>query len=430
MRKRIPNKLSPPRVVVLPDKAVHQVRRYKVITPLFGGGAEPQRPDAVTVVRASEIRGMLRFWWRATRGGQFNGNLEALRRKEAEIWGAAATKDGLGPSRTAICVKVIHRGHHFQAVDRRGHPVQDVGAIDSIYSYVAFPLRDISGAYVLENVEFDLEIQYSKRLAAEVEASLWAWETFGGVGARTRRGFGALQLVEIEQQGEKISLRTASCNEVASEITKGLQKHLALGKWCNSTENIPHLTSDVQFQITGPGGNPVSIWENLIKKYQAFRQRRHKKYGLSLWPEANTIRVNMGRAPKWPRNIFNPRLVKKFPRGQFGLPIIFHMPHDKNLSVDSYTLQGQAAPGSKDNPINRLASPLILRPLACDQGAVGLAVILENPRVPPYGLEVDGLPQEKKAVRSELSFKDAKTEPLKRVLNGEPDVLKAFLDTL
>ena len=61
------------------DKRITQVRRYKVITPLFGGGVDPAKADPVTVVRATEIRGHLRFWWRATRGGQFEGNLDKMR---------------------------------------------------------------------------------------------------------------------------------------------------------------------------------------------------------------------------------------------------------------------------------------------------------------------------------------------------------------
>nr|HID14673.1 type III-B CRISPR module RAMP protein Cmr1 [Anaerolineae bacterium] len=93
---RKPPQISPPGIQPKQDR-VHQVRIYKLITPLFGGGAEPQKPDEVTVIRASEIRGLLRFWWRATRGGQF-GSLDELRCAEEAIWGSAAGEGKAGPS--------------------------------------------------------------------------------------------------------------------------------------------------------------------------------------------------------------------------------------------------------------------------------------------------------------------------------------------
>ena len=43
-------------------------RTYTLLTPLFGGGVEPREADPVSVVRATAVRGHLRFWWRAVRG--------------------------------------------------------------------------------------------------------------------------------------------------------------------------------------------------------------------------------------------------------------------------------------------------------------------------------------------------------------------------
>ena len=55
-----------------------QERTYKLITPLYGGGVEAGKTDSVTPIRGTEIRGQLRFWWRAMRGGQFNGDLQTM----------------------------------------------------------------------------------------------------------------------------------------------------------------------------------------------------------------------------------------------------------------------------------------------------------------------------------------------------------------
>ena len=48
-------------------------RTYTLLTPLFGGGVEPREADPVSVVRATAVRGHLRFWWRAVRGWRAGG---------------------------------------------------------------------------------------------------------------------------------------------------------------------------------------------------------------------------------------------------------------------------------------------------------------------------------------------------------------------
>ena len=69
--KNVP--VPPPVIKRIKPDLVKQIRSYKVITPLFGGGVTPNEKDPVTTVRGSSVRGHLRFWWRATRGGEFVG---------------------------------------------------------------------------------------------------------------------------------------------------------------------------------------------------------------------------------------------------------------------------------------------------------------------------------------------------------------------
>src|SRR5216684_1913862 len=57
-----------------------------LMTVLYGGGAEPGRNDPFDPFRIPSIRGQLRFWWRASLGGQCENDKE-LREKESKIWG-------------------------------------------------------------------------------------------------------------------------------------------------------------------------------------------------------------------------------------------------------------------------------------------------------------------------------------------------------
>lgn len=429
MKTRVPQR-DAPEVKRREDDHVQQVRHYKLITPLFGGGVEPHRADSITIVRGTEVRGQLRFWWRATRGGQFGGSLEKMRHQEEEIWGSAAAKDKPGPSDVVISVEILNRGRPFNVVDNKGRPVHNVGDVKSLYSYVAFPLRDDeSNPPVLEDVEFELTICYPSKWEQDVKAALWAWETFGGLGARTRRGFGALQLISVDDKPGP-ALRP---ERVEMELHNKLHQHVVSGRW---HKDVPHLNHDLRMKVVIPArsqaSSPIQVWNDLIQRLQNFRQKRHKRMGLSLWPEANEIRHRLKRDLKWPPQFNSPRLVHKFPRVVFGLPIIFHLPHDKTLPTKSFTLQGKPDPDpASKKTFERLASVLILKPIPCDNGeAVGIAAVLDAPMSPPYGLEIKELVQAEQSVEWQLDEDEADSVPIREILHSQTDVIEAFLNSL
>ncbi|MEA3308549.1 MAG: type III-B CRISPR module RAMP protein Cmr1 [Chloroflexota bacterium] len=437
MRARVPSLATPPEVKKREDERITQERRYKLITPLFGGGVEPNQADPITVVRGTEIRGQLRFWWRATRGGQFNGDLDKMRQAEAAIWGAAAGNGG--PSKVNVYVYDVVEGkldRPFEVTrNRYGRPSIRPRKDSVVPAYAAFPLQPekkearigMETAAVRVGVEFILEVSYPQdnAIQQEIEAALWAWETFGGLGARTRRGFGALQLLSVNDDGVPVT----PSGKFKAALRKKLQHLVVNGKW---PDDVPHLGHDMRIEVYRPSHHisPIQVWSHLIGKLQDFRQKRHKHMGLSLWPEANEIRYRLNRSLKWPKRNKSPKLVHKFPRAVFGLPILFHLPHDKNLYTNSFTLRGK--PDSKTGKtFERLASPLLLKPIVCADGhAVGLVAVLKAPFVPPHGLEIEGFPTNKRDVEWQVTNNESNTDPLEEMLLGQTDVLQAFLTFL
>jgi len=422
MPKRNSDKKPPAAIKVKSDETtgfITEIRKYRLITPLYGGGVEPGKADPITVVRAAEIRGHLRFWWRATRGGAFNGNLNAMRQREEEIWGSAGGKEKAGPSKVSIAViEKPNPGKIVRKVkDNKGHQV-DYGDVKSPYGYVAFPLRktdDKEAGFVQEGVAFAIEIRYDRKYQKDVQAALWAWETFGGIGARTRRGFGALQREDI----------STPCHRVVHEIQEGLAEHVVRGHW---PEGVPNL-GNAKYVLTSIKPTAEQAWRTLFNALKNFRQDRKPKmikgkprpFGRSKWPEPDEIRRRFGPDGHSPGHTPT-HPVHKFPRGQFGLPIIFKFKDDTKGDPDQTSLEGAGH--------DRLASPLILRPLACSDGAVGLALILQwepvdadEPYTPPGGLVLKGAPDARQ-VRSKLTPEEAQHIP---VLKGNPNVLQAFL---
>ncbi len=427
----------PPEVKAKETGLVRQVRTYRLITPLYGGGAKTQQPDEVTVVRASEIRGLLRFWWRAVRGGQFDGSLERMRRAEEAIWGSAAKEDK-GPSPISLAVQVINRGHEIRQVTvhtKRGEKQVKIGDPSSPYGYVAFPLRDNNGG-VWGGVEFELHITLHTatvrvddrefNLQEEIDAALWAWETFGGVGARTRRGFGALQLTKVD--GKPVAEPTAA--EIRQTIRNGLLEggYIKGNQW---PDGAPHLHPSMMWVVTVRKNDADRAWKDLFRALKEFRQDpggRVKAYwhpdgrkypGRSKWPEPDAIRRLTGthsteHVPQHP-------VENKFPRGRFGLPIIFQFKDESDGDPPKTILEGSEH--------DRFASRLILRPLACRGGAVGLACVLEGPKDPPNGYVLKQQSNGRLLAHPDVELTPDEAQVIEP-LNGEPDVLKAFMKTL
>ncbi len=411
----------------VPDKAparagyITQEREYELITPLFGGGVEPGMADPVTTIRATEIRGHLRFWWRATRGGQFDGDLQEMKKAEDRLWGAASSGNDTLPSQVNIQVVPTNRGRKFIARNNRGEEV-GVFDINSPFGYVAFPLRD-RRQHVIEGVKFKLNIRYPSASRTDIEAALWAWETFGGIGGRTRRGFGAIKLLSID--GRLQPLPNANAKQVHQLITQKFATHLAAGKL---PPDLPCISKDSRdLVVTELHGIAIDAWKYLIKRLREFRQKRNQgnqqnRPGRSQWPEPDAIRRITRRASARHRQPLS--RLDVFPRAEFGLPIVFKFKDDNQGDPNVITLEG-AEDGAK-----RLASPLILRPLACaNNQAVGLAMILDTRCAPPGGLMLNGAPGNPIVTSDLTELSDDELDSI-APLNGSDDVLAAFLDTL
>lgn len=384
---------------------IRREREYRLITPLFGGGVEPTKADPITTVRVTEIRGQLRFWWRAIRGGQFGSDAQGLQRMklvENAIWGAPGTSDRPAPSQVQLAIK--DPSHGTPKKYRRFEPE---------LQYAAFPLQK-GDKEVLQDVVFTLHISFPIQIKfmdeddketvldeveAEVNAALWAWETFGGLGARTRRGFGAIRCLS-ENAGESSVLTSAtnSAKDVRAKLVEELGKHIKDEKgW---PKDVPHLSrNSFNYRVTGIQRSENDAWKKLIGELKRFRQQRPEKevwsqakghnvkaYGRSHWPEADAIRrltkqwVKPGnKYPNHPGHVPKTGNSGKFPRAVFGLPIVFHFkdnnPEGTSLDPDDDPRDVVLTLDSHD----RLASPLILRPLCISEGQyVGLTVLLEG----------------------------------------------------
>ncbi len=455
MRKQPPPEIQPPQVTYqVHDNTVEQHRKYRIITPLFGGGAIQQMSDEITTVRGTEVRGHLRFWWRATCAGHLP-DVEAVKKREDLIWGKANKRKEQGPKREeTIQIEVSldkesERVAPFELktfIDRNGEQKnrQDWISSTKVHPYAAFPLQftqeerkqippPASRTVSKEGIEFTLTITFPREYADEVKMALWAWETFGGVGARTRRGFGALRLLEVVGEDPDDNNLPPSPHEAKKWLKEKLEKLPA------KNHGFPFISSLVssreRFRIIG-ATDPMNAWEALIEKLRNFRQGSDgrspgsgNKPGRSYWPEAEAVRELTGsRRSDLPARGH----PQKFPRAAFGLPITFHFMRDDQHNKNKPGFRTKKDPADaflqSGGGSDRLASPLILKPLFCQNGqACGLAVILDGYTI-PSSLMLKG-PNGTTPVKHQLDDKDLRVlSSLK--LNNKVGVLEAFLDYL
>jgi CRISPR-associated protein Cmr1 len=198
-------------------------------------------------------------------------------------------------------------------------------------------------------IEDGLEGQSTSKAASRVLGAIWLWIAFGGLGARTSRGFGSLTLREsvsglsdAERSRFEI-LRKASDGKDLFRACSDLSRALPI----DDGSKYPRLGG--ARIVLGPiASNVDSAHQTLLEELRRFRQgegvgRTRKPgggVGKSAWPEAQLIRVlarqssETGGAPRaafgMPLNMtfkdeeeLNSRIVPKRAGGRWPSPVRF-----------------------------------------------------------------------------------------------------------
>ncbi|MEJ5237885.1 type III-B CRISPR module RAMP protein Cmr1 [Limisphaera sp. VF-2] len=161
------------------------VATYRIVTQMFLGGAQPGEEAEL---RLPSFKGALRFWWRALRWGEVE-SLEQLRTEEADLFGSSFT----GQSRVRIWMS--------NAVTPEKQCAEKWKP-SSWQGYVGYGLTDKGSRWYLKpgqdfSVFVDLE-RCSHSQIQQVLAALKLLGLAGGLGARSRRGWGSITLMRLE----------------------------------------------------------------------------------------------------------------------------------------------------------------------------------------------------------------------------------------
>lgn len=214
------------------------------LTPAFVSGADQK----VAEIPPASIKGLLRWWWRATVGHEY-ADPKALRDAEGRIFGSAGEPSLRSPLTLRVSPSVFTpapRGSELWGGKTYEWTRGDKKGTANILSYLAYgPARLLArgekdhagralepefndksgrakGGVVLLRQAIPAGTRWSLRLAwrpgrltetqvREVVLAAAAWVTLGGVGSRSRKGWGALAgtISDRSSAGDLAALRAA-----------------------------------------------------------------------------------------------------------------------------------------------------------------------------------------------------------------------------
>jgi CRISPR-associated protein Cmr1 len=263
--------------------------KLRTVTPLFMGGAEPEQ---AAELREPSIKGLLRFWYRVlypndpeseTRifGGQGKGQGQSrilLRITDKKLnLGNKGDPHWNGMKTAYLGYGVINREETGEVyTDKSGNekPVKkDMTTRPYIKSGSHFVLTILFKPLPENTSEEDREIFQADK--QRVRMAVWAWLMFGGLGARTRNGFGSLAVESVTGMDEDglPELKVKDQKELKASIRAFIEKIPTLP----ATTHYPdytHWSNKTKCLLSGHARNGEEVLENLGSKIHSFRSYR------------------------------------------------------------------------------------------------------------------------------------------------------------
>jgi CRISPR-associated protein Cmr1 len=338
---------------------------YRLTTPLFCGGADPK----VGELRLPSFKGVLRFWWRAMAWSRCAGDLAQIRQEEEELFGSTRTGQAQVLMRLGSqpASDTLEKDDSL-TVARGDRQVVGMGA-----RYLGYGLMGAYGANagvlsrgcVLAPLEFTVQLRASSlstNLQDSLLQALIALGTLGGMGSRSRRGYGSLVIRSLTVDGESPRLTSPSkpwsaprdATELASAIAElqrqanssGLPEYTALS---SGARHVVLTADDCR--------EPLHLLD-LVGR-EMVRDRSWGRFGIILRD------VPTERNFTDDHNLMDPEITPLLDRGTHPERIAFGLPHNYGPGPSK-----QVGPAGQ---LDRRASPLLIHMHQC--GSMPVAVV-------------------------------------------------------
>ncbi len=174
---------------------------YRIVTPAFVGGADNKH---TAELRLPSIKGALRFWWRTLAWSRIGNDVAKLWQEEAELFGSS--DQSIGQSKVMLRLKDVNiaRLPRDSQVARMNSGLAYLGyglGMPAVGPRAGIPDRPA----LVGGGTFTLCIRLTKSLNInqknQILESVALLGHMGGLGSRSRRGWGSLSLTALKLEG-------------------------------------------------------------------------------------------------------------------------------------------------------------------------------------------------------------------------------------
>src|SRR5581483_9708130 len=305
----------------------------ETVTPLFLGGADPR---GIPELRPPSLRGAMRYWFRALAG---ESDMARLQKREAAVFGSQERASPLG-----VRVSFAQTPPIKQWGPPRWPPgsAAGQGQVNGLV-YLGFAFRAAGKQPARQAV--DIGWRFQVRLSAPEErtlrqalAAFWALLYAGGLGSRTRRGFGTIRIVAPPAMAPDdlpaLLLTARTPQEVAVQLGEGLRA-------ARQAVETGHTAPAAGYAVLVPTAIEATVLGHVWSSWHAALADIGQLMAKHRQPLSPRMQELLG----------SPRSQPSYPRAGFGLPIVYYSPATgQPLTLGATT-------------ISRRASPLWIRPL-------------------------------------------------------------------
>ncbi len=317
---------------------------YRVVTPLFCAGADPNKPE----LRVPSFKGALRFWWRALAWARCGRNLAAIRRQEDGLFGSAAGGQSRVSMRFAQTAGSPEPILVRQVLEAPGTDVP-VGEGARYLGYglmEAFPSRkkgtkagELTRACLRAPFEFTVQMRGRDLNGPELESlenALIALGTLGGMGAKSRKGYGSMVLRSLCVNGAEEWSRPQTVGELHNMIVslRNDEGAATLPEFTALSGQARHVL------VSSDTKEPVELLDRVGRELVRFRSWGHNGKVLGEWRDKDfKFKDDHDLMKKdWRQRKTHPRRIA------FGLPHNYGRKEDQRVEPSDKHLDRRASP--------------------------------------------------------------------------------------
>ncbi|HHW01213.1 MAG TPA: type III-B CRISPR module RAMP protein Cmr1 [Thermoanaerobacterales bacterium] len=322
--------------------------RYKIVTPMFIAGADQE--DSAEL-RPPSFKGVLRFWFRATALPHFDNKVEEVASAEGQLFGRQSS-GGVDAGKSRFSLKIDHKIKDNQIV-KAGERWDGYGLAYLGYGVINRKEKN-TRSYIKQGNTFEVTLflkpDVSDKEKLLLRRSLIALGLFGGLGSRSRKGFGSVNLQSITEDDREVWVQPGTVDELKDRIKNFVKE---LGFLSKDLPQYSAFSEHTNIAIFSRNADSVKLLDEIGKEMIRYRSYGVDRGGKRILPWGETAQQNF--------KVDHDRIVNAI-KGEKpdALPerIVFGLPQNYRFSSYHFS-RGEKVAITPVNA-NRRASPLFI----------------------------------------------------------------------